>query len=63
MITLLIRKRLQRGLTQKDLARRIGTKQASISRFESGIYNPSLGFLYKIAGALNARIRVSVDVK
>ena len=63
MITLFIKKRLQRGLTQKELARRIGTKQASISRFESGTYNPSLGFMYKIADALNARIRVSVDAK
>jgi len=63
MITLLIKKRLQRGLTQKDLARRIGTKQASISRFESGTYNPSLGFMYKIADALNARLKISVGAK
>ena len=32
------------GITQKELAERMGTAQANISRFESGSYNPSLAF-------------------
>ena len=63
VVALLIKKRFQKGLTQEKLARMVGTKQEAISRFESGTYNPSLGFLFKVADALDARIRVSVDVK
>lgn len=35
------------GMTQKQLAEKMGTAQANISRFESGTYNPSLAFLQK----------------
>lgn len=30
------------GMTQKELAARMGTAQANISRFESGEYNPPI---------------------
>lgn len=40
-----IQSRKAAGITQKDLAERMGTAQANISRFESGNYNPSLAFL------------------
>ena len=63
IITLLIRRRLEEQLTQKELAKRIGTKQSAISRLESGTYNPSLALLYKIADALNARLKISVSVR
>ena len=63
IITLLIKRRLEEQLTQKELAKRIGTKQSAISRLESGTYNPSLAFLYKIAGALNARLKISVSAR
>ena len=48
--------RLDRGLTQKDLAEKLNTKQTSIARLESGHYLPSMEFLYKVAQALNADI-------
>ena len=63
VIALLIRTRLYRNLTQRELAERVGTRQSAISRLESGTYNPSLSFLYKIADALNARLKVSVSSK
>ena len=63
IITLLIRARLRKRLSQRELAERVGTKQSAISRLESGTYNPSLSFLYKVADALDARIKVSVDAK
>ena len=63
VISLLLKMRLRKQLTQRQLAERIGTKQSAISRLESGVYNPSLSFLYKIADALDARLRVSVDSK
>ncbi len=45
--------RLQEGLTQSQLAKRVGTKQPSIARLESGKTAPSLSFLNEIAKALD----------
>ena len=63
VIALLTKERLAKGVTQKELAKKIGTKQSAIARLESGTYNPSLAFLFRIADALNARIKISVDMK
>lgn len=60
---LLIKQRLQRKITQKELAKLMGTKQSAISRFESGTYNPSVVFLYKIAEALDAKLKISINSK
>lgn len=43
-----IASRKSAGLTQKQLAEKMGTAQANISRFENGNANPSLDFLQKI---------------
>ena len=53
-----LRLRLAQGLTQQELAERIGTKQASISRLERASYKPNLGFLQRVAEALNARVEI-----
>lgn len=53
-----LRLRLAQGLTQKELADRVGTKQASISRLERASYKPNLGFLQRVAEALNARVEI-----
>lgn len=45
--------RIINGITQKDLAEKINTKQSSIARLENGSSLPSLQFLYRIAKALN----------
>ena len=63
IISLFIKKRLDKSFTQKDLARRIGTKQSAISRFESGEYNPTLNFLEKVARGLDAEMKVIVSTK
>lgn len=60
LIKLMIRKRIDEGLTQKELAHRMGTKQSAISRFESGTYNPSLAWIRNAAHALDAKIRISI---
>ena len=57
----LIEKRLEKNISQSDLAKKIGTKQSAISRFESGAYNPSLVFLYKVADALNVKLKITVS--
>ncbi|MES2224739.1 MAG: helix-turn-helix transcriptional regulator [Patescibacteria group bacterium] len=41
--------RIKKGMTQTELAQKIGTKQPAIARIESGISLPSLSVLEKIA--------------
>ena len=60
VIEMIIRKRIKRGLSQKELARKIGTKQSAVSRLESGTYNPSLSFLQKVSEALGAKLKISL---
>jgi DNA-binding XRE family transcriptional regulator len=55
----LINLRLEKGLSQKDLAKLIGTKQSAISRLENGDSNPSVEFLSKIAHALGKELHIS----
>lgn len=58
VINAIIEARRKKGITQKTLARRIGTKQSVISRLESGRANPSVGFLKKLAQALNSHLEI-----
>lgn len=58
VVEAIIEKRIKKGLTQVELARKMGTKQSAISRLESGAYNPSLAFLAKAAKALGARLEI-----
>lgn len=44
--------RIRRGWTQTELARRVGTKQANISRIEAAIGNPTLELIKKISDVL-----------
>jgi transcriptional regulator with XRE-family HTH domain len=44
-----IRLRMQRGWTQEELAERMGTYQANISRLEHGLANPTLETLQKLS--------------
>ncbi|TDA64065.1 MAG: XRE family transcriptional regulator [Clostridia bacterium] len=55
-----IERRLEKGMTQEALARKIGTRQAAIARLESGRANPTLGFLQKVAEALDAELEVGL---
>lgn len=45
--------RVYAGLSQAELAKRIGTKQSGVSRAESGMVEPSISFLSKVARAIN----------
>jgi ribosome-binding protein aMBF1 (putative translation factor) len=55
----IIRLRLEQGLSQKELAEKINTKQSAISRLESGEYNPSIELLAKVANALGKELQIS----
>ena len=61
IVALLIKARARKRISQNELAKKIGTKQSAISRFESGNYNPSVSFLYKVADALNARLEINIS--
>lgn len=53
--------RKQAGLTQQELADRIGTKQSVIARLEDADYEGhSLSMVQKIARALNYRLEVKL---
>ena len=50
------------GLTQADIARRIGTTQSAIARLESGSgkHLPSLSTLHKYANAVGCRVEIKL---
>jgi transcriptional regulator with XRE-family HTH domain len=58
LIVQLIQARIDSGMTQAQLADLVGTKQSDISRLESGTYNPSIGFLRKVAHGLGKNLDV-----
>jgi len=55
--------RQKNGLTQKELAEIINTKQASISRLEKGNLNkfPTIEFLNRIANGLNKKLVIKFE--
>ena len=59
-----IKAREKAGLTQEELAKRIGTKQPALSRLERGGFSrATVETLRKIADALNARLVVKLEPK
>lgn len=51
--------RAHAGLSQSELARRMGTSQAAIARLESGRYLPSARTLKRLAEATGTRLQIS----
>jgi len=60
IIMAVIGARIEKNMTQAELARLVRTRQSNISRLESGNYNPSVEFLQKIAGALDKRLEITL---
>jgi ribosome-binding protein aMBF1 (putative translation factor) len=57
----LLRARLRAGLSQADLAAKMGTSQSAIARLESGQTLPSTKTLLRFAEATRSRIRVRLS--
>ena len=57
----IIAARLERKMTQKQLAEKADTTQAVISRIERMAVNTSIELLKKIASAFDTRLRVSFE--
>ena len=56
-----IEARIALGITQKQLADRIGTSQANISKLEHAELNPSLDMAQRVAKGLGKRLSVSLS--
>jgi transcriptional regulator with XRE-family HTH domain len=63
LIESIVRRRIELKITQKELADRVGTGQAVISRLESGNANPTLASLVEIAEALDANLHIDLEPK
>ena len=61
IIQKLTQARLEKGLTQEQLARLIGTQRSNICRIESGTQNLSLDMMLRIADALGKDIRIMLE--
>lgn len=48
--------RMERGLTQAQLAKQVGCLPKDISRWENGVRNPSSASLVKLAAALGCTV-------
>ena len=61
LISQLIGARLKKGLTQSQLAKKMGTKQSAIARVEGGNSNPSVAFLEKLTHALGSKLIIQIQ--
>jgi len=48
--------RLAKGWSQRELAERVGTRQANISRIECGVANPTIDLISRILRALEVTV-------
>ena len=48
--------RLELGLSQKELAKRIGVTQSDLSKLEKGLANPCLKMMKRVANALETKL-------
>lgn len=61
LISELIAARLKKGMTQTEVAEKLGTRQSAIARLESGDINPSLEFLQRIARVMGYKLSVHLS--
>ena len=57
----IINYRLDNNITQKELADRLNITQAMVSKLESGEYNPSIEFLFKVSSKLGWKFQLIIE--
>ena len=57
----LIGARIEAGLTQRQMAERLGVKQSALARWEAGQTMPTLDTLYRVAKALNLDFTITPE--
>jgi predicted transcriptional regulator len=60
VIEAMIRARAEAGLTQTEVARRMGSTQSAVARLEGGGISPSVETLRRYAKAVGKRLRVEM---
>jgi transcriptional regulator with XRE-family HTH domain len=58
----LVTARIDSRLTQREMAERLGVKQAAVARWEAGETMPTLDTLFRVAKALGLDFTVTPDV-
>lgn len=61
LLTSLLRARTRAGLTQGELAARMGTTQSVVARLESGRGKPSTRTLERYARATGTKLRITLE--
>ena len=61
LINAMLDARNKKGMTQAEIARRAGTTQSAIARFEAGRSNPTLEFASRLSRALGARLEIRLS--
>ena len=60
IVDILVGIRVQYKLSQAELAKKLGTTQAVISRVENGSVNIGIDFLQKVANTFNKKLDIKV---
>jgi len=60
---LVVLHRTRRGMTQRELARRMGTSETAVARLESGFHLPSTETLRRLAAALGGRLTIGIEFR
>ncbi len=63
IIQRLIARRNELSMSQRDLARIVGTHQPAIARLERGDHDITIGTLYKVAEALNMDLGINLKAR
>lgn len=63
IIAQLVEARLKKGISQAELARMLGTQRSNICRLESGVQNPTLNMILRIADALDKKVSIILEDK
>jgi len=61
LISAMLDARNKKGMTQTEIARRAGTTQSAIARFEAGRTNPTLEFASRLSRALGAKLEIRLS--
>lgn len=54
----ILQARMKKGMTQNQIAKKMGTTQSSIARVESGRSHPTIPYLQRLADALDMRLEI-----
>ena len=61
LISAMLDARNRKGMTQAEIAKRAGTTQSAIARFESGRTNPTLDFASRLSRAVGAKLEIRLS--